>query len=102
MGVIWISSYPRSGSSILLSMVSATADGDNRAGGRTFSLFEPCHVGDVQEESMEKHGCRQLLYDVAHCDFTGIQELWGWRDIHSSNNYTADFDQVTATRMCQA
>lgn len=98
--IVWVAGYPRSGSSTLLSMVSGTVD-DNRAGGHTFSLFEPCHDGDKYDDWMQKKGCRQLLYGLSHCDFEGIERLWGWMDPHSTNNYTKAFDQERATKMCK-
>jgi hypothetical protein len=98
--VVWVSGYPRSGSSTLLSMVSATVD-DNRAGGHTFSLFEPCHDDDKYDGWLTNSGCRQLLYDVSHCDFRGVEQLWGWRDPHSTSNFTHDFSKDLATEMCE-
>jgi hypothetical protein len=98
--VVWVSGYPRSGSSILLSMVSATVD-NNREGGHTFSLFEPCHDGDVYGDKLSKRGCHQLLYGVSHCEFGGIEDLWGWRDPHSTNNYSKQFNGAQAKEMCQ-
>lgn len=81
-------------------MVSATVD-DNRAAGHTFSLFEPCHDGDSYDDWLKNRGCRQLLYGVAHCNFNGIKNLWGWRDPHSSNNFTKSFEESAASKMCQ-
>jgi hypothetical protein len=81
-------------------MVSATVD-NNRDGGHTFSLFEPCHDGDEYDSKLKRRGCRQLLYGVSHCDFSGIEDLWGWRDPHSSNNYSKEFDADAAKEMCE-
>merc|ERR1740117_1351315 len=95
---IWVSGYPRSGSSTVLSMISATVD-DNRAAGQTFSLFEPCHGGDVLENWKEKLGCSSLLFGLTHCNFTGVKKLWGWADPHSTNNFTM-FSADVAHDLC--
>jgi len=91
--VIWVSGYPRSGSSTALSLVSATMD-DNRAGtSQTFSIFEPCHDGDVYADWQRQEGCSSVLYNLAHCDFHGIRALWGWSDPHTTTgdkSYKAD------------
>jgi len=98
--VVWVSGYPRSGSSTVLSMVSATVD-DNRAAGQTFSLFEPCHDGDVLAKWKAQAGCSSLLYGLTRCDFAGIKKLWGWADPHSTNNYTT-FSSLAAHDVCAA
>lgn len=82
-------------------MVSAAgfARSDPRIPGQTFSLFEPCHNGDVVEEPLKNAGCRGLLLSLAQCDFTKVTNLWGWRDPHSSNNMRP-YSKEAAVRHC--
>eukprot|EP00448_Togula_jolla_P005185 CAMPEP_0170612518 /NCGR_PEP_ID=MMETSP0224-20130122/23768_1 /TAXON_ID=285029 /ORGANISM="Togula jolla, Strain CCCM 725" /LENGTH=362 /DNA_ID=CAMNT_0010938031 /DNA_START=73 /DNA_END=1161 /DNA_ORIENTATION=+ len=101
---VWIASYPRSGSSTMLSMVSAAIEGhedDRLKQGGTFSLFEPCHDGDVYDDWKSKQGCSSLLWGLSRCDFKGVKNLWGWADPHSSNNHSK-FAADVATKMCSA
>lgn len=99
--VVWVSGYPRSGSSTMLSMVSAASGHlDAREPGQTFSLFEPCHNGDELSPVLEVTGCMGLLGSIANCEFAGVQHLWGWPDPHSTNNKTA-FSSEAATRICK-
>jgi len=96
--IVWVSGYPRSGSSTALSLVSATMD-DNQAGGETFSLFEPCHDGDEYQDWQAAEGCGSVLENVVNCNFQGIKNLWGWNDPHTSSGFH-DFDPSTARDMC--
>eukprot|EP00928_Gymnodinium_smaydae_P053741 TRINITY_DN37668_c0_g1_i1.p1 TRINITY_DN37668_c0_g1~~TRINITY_DN37668_c0_g1_i1.p1 ORF type:complete len:413 (-),score=89.42 TRINITY_DN37668_c0_g1_i1:92-1330(-) len=94
--VVWISGFPRSATSTVLSMVSAgqTAASESpqallKKRGKTqqqhtFSLFEPCHDGDEYSTSLRKGGCDVVLRSLAKCDFSGVRKLWGWSDKHSS------------------
>jgi len=99
---VWVSGYPRSGSSTILSMVSGTVD-DNRKGennNNVFSLFEPCHDGDMLKESKKTFGCPGVLYSLVRCDFSEIKSLWGWKDPHTTNNFT-DYSPESAEELCQ-
>jgi len=91
---VWVTSYPRSASSTVLSMVSATVE-ENTQGGRTFSLFEPCHIGDEYGEK----SCVRLLLDVASCNFSLVEHLWGWNNRHSTNG-GKDYDSAFAREEC--
>jgi len=63
--VVWVSGYPRSGSSTMLSMVSAASGHvDARVPGETFSLFEPCHNGDELDPALNVSGCTGLLGSI--------------------------------------
>ena len=42
-----------------------------------------------------------MLFDVSHCDFCGVEQLWGWRDSHSTSNFTKEFNKDVATEMCE-
>jgi len=95
---VWVSGYPRSGSSSILSMVSATRD-DNTDGGTVFSLFEPCHEGDQYKEWKQKDGCSGVLWGLARCNFEGITNLWGWADPHSTNLHRK-YNKKAATSKC--
>mmetsp|Transcript_17821 Transcript_17821/g.39068 ORF Transcript_17821/g.39068 Transcript_17821/m.39068 type:complete len:333 (+) Transcript_17821:85-1083(+) len=79
--VVWVHAYARSSSSTVLSMVSKADSAHERS--RVFSLFEPCHSGDIVTPELKQKGCQGMLDTVAHCDFSGIQKLHGWFDVHS-------------------
>lgn len=69
--VIWISAFPRSGSSMMLSLVS-------QADFPVFTIFEPCHVRDSLEPWLTARGCGALLSQLSQCNFTGVIWLNGW------------------------
>lgn len=98
---VWVTGFPRSGSSTTLSMVKAVADiADGQAPGEVFSLFEPCHDGDAVAASLAEEGCSGLLSHIARCDFGGVEQLWGWNQPHSTNNHTQIFSKALATEYC--
>jgi len=99
---VWINGYPRSGSSTILSMVAAAGEErqDTRSLGKTFSIFEPCHDGDAYTPWLEAQGCGRLLAGLAQCDFTGVEQLWGWPDAHTTSNHE-DFSQEAARNLCE-
>lgn len=102
---VWINSFPRSASSTMLSLVRASMPDDDRI----FSLFEPCHANDEMgadskgRNFMNVNGninCPVVVEKLAACNFTGVTDLWGWRDNHTSNfgkEYSAEF----ATQACR-
>jgi len=96
--VIWISGFPRSGSSTLLSMLSTGPE--NAPPSDTFALFEPCHYGDEVEKTLQSRKCWGLLSALADCRFWRIKKLWGWSNPHSSGNSTP-YDRETAAKMCK-
>lgn len=79
---VWVSSFPRSASSTVLSMISATVN-ENVDGTETFSLFEPCHEGD----DFSSTTCDDLLGSISNCDFSPVRTLWGWANPHTSNGH---------------
>jgi len=85
--IVWVSGYPRSGSSTALSLVSATVDDNQDPKGNTFSVFEPCHEGDAYEKQLEDKGCSSVLASISQCDFHQIDALWGWDDPHTTTGY---------------
>lgn len=98
---VWVNGYPRSGSSTILSMVAA-ADSeklDSRTSGKTFSLFEPCHDGDIYEPWLQDQGCGGLLKGLTSCDFKGIQSLWGWPDSHTTSDHRK-YSSIVAQHLC--
>lgn len=115
---VWVLAGTRTGSSTILSMISATPD-DNRAGGDVFSLYEPCHPRDQYsmktgiDKLDKKHGpwtwgshtddslCGNIVLDVSRCDFTNILELNGWKNEHTSNGNTTSFSRSIATEKCK-
>mmetsp|Transcript_30082 Transcript_30082/g.65629 ORF Transcript_30082/g.65629 Transcript_30082/m.65629 type:complete len:370 (-) Transcript_30082:74-1183(-) len=99
---VWVSSYPRSGSSTILSMVSATIQGDeNRMNTETFSMFEPCHDGDEYEQWMQQAGCGSVLWGLSRCEFAGMNQLWGWGNSHTTSHKTK-FEPSRAQDICQS
>lgn len=104
---VWIISQMRSGSTTVLSMISATLE-DNTEGEQVFSLFEPCHqgdefatLGDSVTVSKDPVLCGSLIHDLAKCDFSEVKDLDGWRNHHSSNNGTKEFSRELAEAMCK-
>eukprot|EP00448_Togula_jolla_P002335 CAMPEP_0170598762 /NCGR_PEP_ID=MMETSP0224-20130122/16422_1 /TAXON_ID=285029 /ORGANISM="Togula jolla, Strain CCCM 725" /LENGTH=360 /DNA_ID=CAMNT_0010923339 /DNA_START=77 /DNA_END=1159 /DNA_ORIENTATION=- len=98
---VWVSSYPRSGSSTVLSLVSSSLEGEEtQSQTSTFSLFEPCHDGDEYDPWKKEQGCASLLWGLSRCDFSGVKKLWGWADPHSSNHHVK-FEAAVATDICQ-
>lgn len=98
---VWVTGFPRSGSSTTLSMVKSIADiNDSMAPGQVFSLFEPCHEGDDYEPWLAKEGCSGLLSHVSKCDFGGVNRLWGWNQPHTTNNHTMTFSKDLASNLC--
>jgi len=102
--VAWVSGYPRSSTSTVLSMVSAsqTVVDEFDGGELTFSLFEPCHDGDEYSGELKERGCGGLLWQLARCDFENVDTLWGWMDPHSSHKHEKQdpFSLENATRLC--
>lgn len=111
---VWIQAGTRTGSSSILSMMSATPE-DNRAGGDVFSLYEPCHMNDVFEYDVgvgKATGpwtwgpktvgsvCGDIVSDVARCDFSKIVDLHGWWNPHTSNGHTTSFSREVAEKKC--
>mmetsp|Transcript_15690 Transcript_15690/g.34394 ORF Transcript_15690/g.34394 Transcript_15690/m.34394 type:complete len:369 (-) Transcript_15690:46-1152(-) len=97
---VWVTGYPRSGSSTILSMVSAAGQGlDPQVPGKVFSLFEPCHNGDKLSKKKEKEGCAGLLMGIARCNFSRVMNLWGWADPHSTNDHKP-YNMTLAHKHC--
>jgi hypothetical protein len=93
--VFWIAAYARSGSSTVLSLTTSS-------GLTVFSLFEPCHIGDLLEPYLEAQGCGALLLQIASCNFTGINKLWGWSNAHSKTNGAGSYSPSAAGEACAA
>lgn len=109
--VVWISAFPRSGSSTLLSMVRAAnpdsdvGDAVTSASDEVFTLFEPCHFGkDIEHsdiliaEGLPKP-CPTLLSELARCNFSRAQTLWGWDNKHTTN-HGQGYTPATAAAYC--
>lgn len=98
---VWVTGFPRSGSSTTLSLVKAVSGNtDSQAPGQVFSLFEPCHEGDELDPWLRAEGCSGLLTHVAKCDFGGVTRLWGWPQPHTTNNHTMEFSKAVAASFC--
>eukprot|EP00927_Polykrikos_kofoidii_P079243 TRINITY_DN76027_c0_g1_i1.p1 TRINITY_DN76027_c0_g1~~TRINITY_DN76027_c0_g1_i1.p1 ORF type:complete len:368 (-),score=29.08 TRINITY_DN76027_c0_g1_i1:75-1178(-) len=108
---IWIAGFPRSGTSSILSSISAgdhpcgsdcthsgfewDAHGYSQMPGRIFSLFEPCH----EDDDLGSISCAMFLQNLCHCDFSGVRNLFKWADPHTTSNHTV-FDTQIAGRLC--
>lgn len=96
----------RSGSSTILSMMSATVH-DNQNGTDVFSLYEPCHTHDKYRESMTKKlkedisHCSDLVSMLTSCDFSQVVNLFHWSDPHTSNDHTTKFSHSVAEKLCK-
>lgn len=85
---IWIPAQPRSGSTLLMDMLSApvtfSEDSKGPAPGWKFVLFEPCHGGDyangVEWNNAQDRTdlCGQMIENIARCDFDDIGHISGW------------------------
>jgi hypothetical protein len=66
---------------------------------RTFSLFEPCHPAD----EFAGTNCGDLLHQLLHCNFTGITNLNGWENPHSTSKHREKdpFSAAGATKLCK-
>lgn len=100
--VVWISAFPRSGSSTLLSMVRVAVpemqvagramDAADSTSNEVFTLFEPCHFGkdlehsDILSEEGSATPCSTLLVELARCNFSRAEHLWGWSNKHTTNH----------------
>jgi hypothetical protein len=72
--VVWIDSFPRTGSTLVFDIVRNSLLDDSKV----FALYEPCHSGDKLSPELEVAGCAGLLAHLGQCNFTGIEKLWGW------------------------
>lgn len=98
---VWVTGFPRSGSSTTLSLVKAASGNiDGQAPGHVFSVFEPCHEGDELEPWLQSEGCSGLLTHLAKCNFRGVRKLWGWPQPHTTNNHTKEYTQELASNLC--
>lgn len=93
--VVWINAFPRSGSSLLLSLVS-------QVDFPVFSLFEPCNH-DSLEPWLAKKGCGALLSQLAQCNFTGVKWLRGWNSGYTlRNGASGAYSPRSASKACQS
>jgi len=86
--VVWVSGFPRSSTSTVLSLVSAgqTILDEAEEGPVTFSLFEPCHDGDlISGKNAKTDACNELLWHITRCNFEGVKSLWGWTEPHTTS-----------------
>lgn len=90
--VLWINAFGRSGSSLVLSMIQSS-------GPDVFTLYEPCHQGDKLTQDLAAQGCLGLLHDLAQCNFSGIEDLWGWTNERTTNSDRV-YSKQLATRLC--
>jgi hypothetical protein len=99
---IWVTGFPRSGTSTVLSMVSAgqTVMNDYEGDEKIFSLFEPCNPQD----KFAGAGCKELIWQILHCNFTGVEFLHGWHNYHSTsqNTHKKPYSPEGAKRLCSA
>lgn len=84
---VWIASFSRSGSTTMMDMVQASLPT-----WKQFGIFEPCHAHDTYHNTVftapsAVNGCPNLVRDIARCDFSHIQKLWGWGNPHSKHRH---------------
>lgn len=94
---VWVLSYPRSGSSTLLSLVkNAVPEGS------VFALFEPGDHRDQMDLERRKDGVfsmGEVVTKLSSCNFTGVRSLYNWDDVHTSNNGKI-YSAGTAEELC--
>lgn len=95
--VVWVHApFPRSGSSVVLSLIEVATLDPSQNG--LFALFEPCHPGD--RVASELASCGQLLLSLLHCNFTGVEQLWGWSNPHSLHWDAITYTPAAAEHSC--
>lgn len=102
-----IPAIPRSGSTLLMEMVTSAVFGTTEVNGKktkrssTFALFEPCHRGDVVSgaDAAQLEWCSDMLTSIFNCDFSAIQHLWGWNDSHTLGG-PEDYSPLAAGDAC--
>jgi len=75
--VVWITSFPRSGSTTGLNMFAYPSAKNHRS---AFSVFEPCH-GLAPPDSnavLEREGCQKELMRIAHCNYSNLKTIGSW------------------------
>lgn len=94
--VVWINAFPRSGSTLLLSLVSQVDI-------PVFALFEPCAKYDDVGPWLSKEGCGAVLSQLATCNFTGIKHLHHWSDPGTlRNGASEDYSPTSASSACKS
>lgn len=92
---IWISSFERSGSSVVLELVSQALIEN-----RLFSIFEPCaetENEEVNSTEMPFSRCMEYIEDVQSCHFEGVGRIAHWRSMDSSIKGSKSGRLTTAT-----
>jgi len=75
--VVWITSFPRSGSTTALNMFAYPSEKNHRS---AFSVFEPCHglAPPPSNEVLEREGCQRELLRIANCDYSNLKTIGSW------------------------
>jgi len=75
--VVWITSFPRSGSTTGLNMFAYPSAKNHRS---AFSVFEPCHglAPPGSNEILEREGCHKELSRIANCDYSNLKTIGSW------------------------
>lgn len=84
--VVWITAYPRSGSTSILAMISPP----EREEWRTFTAFEPCVGRGSPWKTLTKEGCEREVKRVTRCDYTGVEHIGAKESVNSLTLYDAD------------
>lgn len=69
---------------------------------KVFALFEPCHEGDRVADPLLQRGCGGLLSSLAHCDFSQVVSLHGFRNPHTSHHNELAANPGAASAFCSA
>mmetsp|Transcript_147114 Transcript_147114/g.256740 ORF Transcript_147114/g.256740 Transcript_147114/m.256740 type:complete len:402 (+) Transcript_147114:76-1281(+) len=94
--VVWINAFPRSGSTLLLSLVS-------QVDFPVFTLFEPCAKYDEVAPWLSKEGCGAVLSQLAQCNFTGIINLQHWKNSGTLKNGASEvYSPESASVACKS
>lgn len=96
---IWVHAFTRSGSSTMMSMFSE-ALGRQGVDNHVFALFEPCKQGDDIAEPLASQGCGGVVRSLGRCEFTNINWLKNWFDLHSRRGGLQDYDAIKAADAC--
>jgi len=84
--VVWVTAYPRSGSTSILAMISPP----ERKEWKTFTAFEPCVGRGSPWKKLMQEGCRSEVRRVTRCDYQGVDHIGAKEKFDNFVLYDAD------------
>lgn len=96
--VVWVTAYPRSGSSSILAMISPP----KRKDWKTFTAFEPCVGRGSPWKKLMKEGCQSEVLRLTRCDYIGIDHIGAKESFDNLVLYDADLVDAPSLSGAQA